>query len=105
MVKTGLWQEIVSLESLAQLNKLLPNEVTNIRNLFQFIFVQILVSLADVREKSVELLTEDTRRATDSLPFWIISFQMKQIKASLDDIYLQGNSIESQNKAKKFIAD
>ena len=49
LVQSGSWQQIISLVSLSQLRKLIPNEVTNIRNVLQFILIQIILQLATMR--------------------------------------------------------
>ena len=53
MANSGVWMGIVTLESVKQLNILLPNEFSNLRNLFQYMVAETFLCLYQARIKAL----------------------------------------------------
>lgn len=93
-VQSGAWTGLVKLESVKQLNMLLPYEFVNLRNLFQYILTEIFYSMSKIKYS----LLEDPETPQESknlvtiqkLPFEVLTLKMRHCKESLADRHLLG---------------
>ena len=53
LIESGSWSKIMDLQSLKEMNKLLPDEFLKIRNLFQQLLAETLYILICAKEKAI----------------------------------------------------
>ena len=84
------------------MNKLLPDEFTRIRNLFQLLLAETIYSLMSAKENALQTteLNAEARKGIESkvLPFESLYMTMKYTKPCLSDKYLLGYV---KNKVKR----
>ena len=90
------------LQSLRELNKLVPDEFRDVRNLFQILLAETFAALKGARDEALKIegLNSELVFAMESeaLPFEPVSLTMQAAKRSLADTYLSGEIRTSVEK-------
>ena len=70
-IESGAWLKIVKLSSLAEMNRLLPDEYLDVRNLFQILLIEALSPLESALKQAKPYLNEKILKTVESeiLPF------------------------------------
>lgn len=113
MVKQGTMLRILSLDSLQQLNKLVPENFLQIRNLFQLLLVDsfsvLVFSVEDVLEKETQLgedVVDSLRRAIK--PIERVCLELRYVKECLKDTHLVGsvrNTVKVTQNSRTIVLD
>ena len=73
LAESGVLQRILELNSIREVNRLLPEEILNVRNLFQLLLAQTFTVLKNARDKALadqELSPEPRKELEETiLPF------------------------------------
>ena len=109
MAESGVLCEIVKLQSFAELEKLLPEEYGNVRNLLQIVLAETYYKLFETKEKALSEsdLNADTRTQIKDVvcSYEKLYLTMQYTKKCLSDTYLTGavkNFVQEQVIKTKF---